>query len=147
MSYLPKSEQVRIRRKMEAAYGKPMYAAAKAALDALKPGLKLMNQSALGSPRGRLRRDPHAPPVGADADAQGFLPHHQLHRERQPCTGAVDPQRAALDQLITASPLGSHGAARYRTTVCAGSEAFTICRCSGKRYRAELGIKQFAMTG
>ena len=34
---------------MEAAYGKPTYAAAKAALDALKPGLKLMNQSALGS--------------------------------------------------------------------------------------------------
>ena len=49
VSYLPKSEQVRIRRKMEAAYGKPTYAAAKAALDALKPGLKLMNQSALGS--------------------------------------------------------------------------------------------------
>ena len=49
VSYLPKGEQVRIRRKMEAAYGKPTYAAAKAALDALKPGLKLMNQSALGS--------------------------------------------------------------------------------------------------
>ena len=49
VSYLPKSEQARIRRKMEAAYGKPTYAAAKAALDALKPGLKLMNQSALSS--------------------------------------------------------------------------------------------------
>ena len=34
---------------MEAAYGKPTYAAAKAALDALKPGLKLMNQSACGA--------------------------------------------------------------------------------------------------
>ena len=29
VSYLPKSAQVRIRRKMEAAYGKPTYAAAK----------------------------------------------------------------------------------------------------------------------
>ena len=49
VSYLPKSEQARICGKMEAAYSKPTYATAKAALDALKPGLKLMNQSALGS--------------------------------------------------------------------------------------------------
>ena len=34
-------------------------------------------------PRGRHGRDPHTPSVGTDADAQGFLPHHQLHRERQ----------------------------------------------------------------
>ena len=49
VSYLPKSEHSGIRRKMEAAYGKPTYAEAKAALDALKPGLKLINQSALRS--------------------------------------------------------------------------------------------------
>ena len=91
VSYLPKNEQVRIRRKMEAAYGKPTYAAAKAVLDALKPGLETDEPVRPGQSRGRLRRDPHAPPVGADADAQGFLPHHQLHRERQPFTGAVDP--------------------------------------------------------
>ena len=42
-SYLPKSEHSGIRRKMEAAYGKPTYAEAKAALEALKPGLELMN--------------------------------------------------------------------------------------------------------
>ena len=52
VSYLPKSEQARIRRKMEAAYSKPTYATAKAALDALKPGLKLMRTS---SPRGNRR--------------------------------------------------------------------------------------------
>jgi hypothetical protein len=46
-SYLPKSEQSRIRRKMEAAYSKPTYEGAKKALDALK--LELMNQSALSS--------------------------------------------------------------------------------------------------
>ena len=48
-SYLPKSEHSGIRRKMEAAYGNPTYAEAKAALEALKPGLELMNQSALHS--------------------------------------------------------------------------------------------------
>ena len=49
VSYLSKSEQSGIGRKMEAAYGQPTYEAAKAALAALKPGLKLMNQSALHS--------------------------------------------------------------------------------------------------
>lgn len=48
-SYLPKSEQARLRRHMEAAYRKSTYEEAKAALEALKPGLKLMNQSALHS--------------------------------------------------------------------------------------------------
>ena len=49
ISYLPKSEQSRIRRQMEAAYGKPTHEEAKKALKALKPGLKLMNLSALTS--------------------------------------------------------------------------------------------------
>mgnify|MGYP000453965509 CR=1 FL=1 len=49
VSYLSKSEQSGIGRKMEAAYGQPTYEAGKAALAALKPGLKLMNQSALHS--------------------------------------------------------------------------------------------------
>ena len=38
------------------------------------------------------------------------------------CLGepSAECQSAALDQLITASPLGSHGAARYRTTSAQG---------------------------
>ena len=53
VSYLPKSEQARIRHKMEAAYGQPTYEEAKAALEALKPGLELMNQGRPAQPRGR----------------------------------------------------------------------------------------------
>ena len=49
VSYLPKCEQDRMRRKMEAAYSKPTYEAARKALNALKPELELMNQSALRS--------------------------------------------------------------------------------------------------
>ena len=48
-SYLPKREQSRIRRKLETAYAKPTYDAARRALDALKPELELTNQSALHS--------------------------------------------------------------------------------------------------
>ena len=48
-SYLPKCEQPRIRRKLEAAYAKPTYEGARKSLQALKPELKLMNQSALRS--------------------------------------------------------------------------------------------------
>jgi putative transposase len=48
-SYLPKREQSRIRRKLEAAYAKPTYDAARKSLDALKPELELTNQSALHS--------------------------------------------------------------------------------------------------
>jgi transposase-like protein len=46
VSYLPQSEQSRIRRKMEAAYGKPTHEEARSVLVALRPGLRLMNQSA-----------------------------------------------------------------------------------------------------
>ena len=48
-SYLPKCEQSRIRRKMEVAYSKPTYEGASKALEALRPELELMNQSALSS--------------------------------------------------------------------------------------------------
>ena len=48
-SYLPKREQSRIGRKLEAAYAKPTCNAAKKALNALKPELELTNQSALHS--------------------------------------------------------------------------------------------------
>lgn len=48
-SYLGKGEQARIGRQMEAAYKQSSYEEAKAALEALKPGLELMNLSALHS--------------------------------------------------------------------------------------------------
>lgn len=49
VSYLSKSLQVRWRRKLQQAYEKPTYEEAKAALDRLKPELKLLNESALAS--------------------------------------------------------------------------------------------------
>jgi transposase-like protein len=49
VSYLSKSLQVQWRRKLQQAYEKPTYEEAKAALDLLKPELKLLNESALAS--------------------------------------------------------------------------------------------------
>ena len=49
VSYLPETERPRIRRKLQKAYDCDSYRKAKVALDALKPELKLMNQSALAS--------------------------------------------------------------------------------------------------
>ena len=120
VSYLSKSEQSGMGRKMEAAYGKPRYEAAKAALDALKPGLKLMNQSALHSLEEGMEETLTLHRLGLTPMLKDSLPHHQLHRERQQSPGAAHTQRATLDQLITASPLGSHGTARHRTTSAQG---------------------------
>ena len=49
VSYLPETERPRIRRKLQKAYDCDSYREAKTALEALKPELKLMNQSALTS--------------------------------------------------------------------------------------------------
>jgi len=49
VSYLPESERPRFRRKLQKAYDHGTYEETKAALEALKPELALMNQSALAS--------------------------------------------------------------------------------------------------
>jgi transposase-like protein len=49
VSYLPKSQQATWRRRLQKAYEKPTYQEARAALNRLKPELKLLNQSALAS--------------------------------------------------------------------------------------------------
>ena len=49
VSYLPEPERPRFRRKLQKAYDHDSYQKAKAALEALKPELALLNQSALGS--------------------------------------------------------------------------------------------------
>ncbi len=49
VSYLPERERPRVRRKLQKAYDCDTYEEAKAALESLKPELKLMNQSAATS--------------------------------------------------------------------------------------------------
>ena len=49
VSYLPKSQKTTWRRRLQRAYEKPTYEEARAALNRLKPELKLLNESALAS--------------------------------------------------------------------------------------------------
>ena len=76
VSYLSKSEQSGIGRKMETAYGKPTY---QAATGRAQTGFGTDESVRPAQPRGRYGRDSHAPSLGTDAHAQGFLPYHQLH--------------------------------------------------------------------
>ena len=146
VSYLPKSEQARIRRKMEAAYGKPTYAAAKAALDALKPGLKLMNQSALSSLE------------------KGFEETLTLHRlglmpmlkDSFRTTNCIENVNSLLAQLTHNVRRWSNSSQRHRWVATAlldieprlrrvrGFHHLPMLR---QAIQAELGIKQLAMTG
>ena len=121
------------------------YEEAKAALKALKPGLKLMNQSVLKSLEEGLE-EPDAPSPGTSADTEGSLPQHQLHRERQQSPGPTHTQRTALDELLAASPLGSHGAARHRIPSAQGHGLSSLTDAPAS-FATELGIKQLAMTG
>jgi transposase-like protein len=49
VAYLPKEEQKRFRKKLQDAYNKPTYIAAKAEIEKIKKELKLMNESAVTS--------------------------------------------------------------------------------------------------
>ena len=120
VSYLSKSEQSGMGRKMRGGLRQTEIRGGQGGTGRAQTGLEVDESVRPTQPRGRHGRDPHTPSVGTDADAQGFLPHHQLHRERQQSPGAAHAQRATLDQLITASPLGSHGTARHRTTSAQG---------------------------
>ena len=146
VSCLPKSEQVRIRRKMEAAYGKPTYAVAKAALDALKPGLKLMNQSALGSLE------------------EGFEETLTLHRlglmpmlkDSFRTTNGIENVNRLLAQLTHNVRRWTNSSQRHRWVATAlldieprlrrvrGFHPLPMLR---QAIQAELGIKQLAMRG
>ena len=146
VSYLPKSEQARIRRKMEAAYGKPTYAAAKAALDALKPGLKLMNQSALSSLE------------------KGFEETLTLHRlglmpmlkDSFRTTNCIENVNSLLAQLTHNVRRWTNSSQRHRWVATAlldieprlrrvrGFHHLPMLR---QAIQAELGTKQLAMTG
>ena len=146
VSYLPKSEQARIRRKMEAAYGKPTYAAAKAALDALKPGLKLMNQSALSSLE------------------EGFEETLTLHRlglmpmlkDSFRTTNCIENVNSLLAQLTHNVRRWTNSSQRHRWVATAlldieprlrrvrGFHHLPMLR---QAIQAELGTKQLAMTG
>ena len=145
VSYLSKSEQSGMGRKMEAAYGKPRYEAAKAALDALKPGLKLMNQSALHS---------------LEEGMEETLTLHRLGltpmlKDSFRTTNCIENVNSLLEQLTQQrATLDSSQRHRWVATALLDIEP-RLRRVKGYRHlpmlrqaiQAELGIKQLAMMG
>ncbi len=89
VSYLSKSEQSRYGSQDGGGLRQTEIRGGQGGTGRAQTGLEVDESVRPTQPRGRHGRDPHTPSVGTDADAQGFLPHHQLHRERQQSPGAA----------------------------------------------------------
>ena len=146
MSYLSKSAQSGIGREMEAAYGKPTYEAATKALDALKPGLELMNQSALHS---------------LEEGMEETLTLHRLGltsmlKDSFRTTNCIENVNSLLEQLTHNVRRWTNSSQRHRWVATALLDIEPrLRRVKGYRHlpmlrqaiQVELGLKQLAMTG
>ena len=79
ISYLPKGKQDEIKKALQNAYDLPTYKDAKAALDALKPELTLINEDATKSLERRTRRNPEPASPKTHAAVEAVLSYDQLH--------------------------------------------------------------------
>ena len=145
-SYLPKSEQARVRRKMEEAYGKSTYTAAKAALGALKPILKLQNQSALNSLEEGLEET-------LTLHRLGLMP---LLKKSFRTTNCIENVNSLLGQLTHNVRHWTNSSQRHRWVATALLDIEPrLRRIQGYHHlpmlrqalQAELGIKQLAKAG
>ena len=146
VSYLPKSEQARVRRKIEAAYNKPTYEEAKATLKALKPGLKLMNQSALKSLEEGLEET-------LTLHRLGLMP---MLKDSFRTTNCIENVNSLLGQLTRNVRHWTNSSQRHRWAATALLDIEDrLRRVKGYHHlstlrqalQTELGIKQLAMTG
>ena len=145
-SYLPKSEQSRIRRQMEAAYGKPTHEEAKKALKALKPGLKLMNLSALTSLEEGLDET-------LTLHRLGLMP---MLKDSFRTTNCIENVNSLIAQLTHNVRRWTNSSQRHRWVATALLDIQPrLQRVNGHKHlpmlrqaiQAELGIKQLAKTG
>ena len=145
-SYLPKCEQSRIRRKMEVAYSKPTYEGASKALEALRPELELMNQSALSSLEEgmeetlTLHRLGLIPTLGQSFRTTNCIENvnsllHQLTHNVRRWTNSAQRHRWVATALLDIEP---------RLRRIKGCRHLPMLR---QALQTELGIKQLAMVG
>ena len=146
ISYLPKSEQSRIRRQMEAAYGKPTHEEAKKALKALKPGLKLMSLSALTSLEEGLDET-------LTLHRLGLMP---MLKDSFRTTNCIENVNSLIAQLTHNVRRWTNSSQRHRWVATALLDIQPrLQRVNGHKHlpmlrqaiQAELGIKQLAKTG
>ena len=145
-SYLPKCEQSRIRRKMEVAYSKPTYEGASKALEALRPELELMNQSALSSLEEgmeetlTLHRLGLIPTLGQSFRTTNCIENvnsllHQLTHNVRRWTNSAQRHRWVATALLDIEP---------RLRRIKGCRHLPMLR---QALQTELGIKQLAKAG
>ena len=145
-SYLPKCEQSRIRRKIEVAYSKPTYEGASKALEALRPELELMNQSALSSLEEgmeetlTLHRLGLIPTLGQSFRTTNCIENvnsllHQLTHNVRRWTNSAQRHRWVATALLDIEP---------RLRRIKGCRPLPMLR---QALQTELGIKQLAMVG
>jgi len=145
-SYLPKREQSRIRGKMEAAYGESTYKEAQEALNAIKPALELMNQSALESLEEGLEET-------LTLHRLGLMP--MLGKSFR-TTNCIENVNSLLQQLTHNVRRWSNSSQRHRWVATALLDIEPrLRRIKDYRYlpvlrqaiQSELGIKQLAVAG
>ena len=146
VSYLSKSAQSGIGRKMEAAYGKPTYEEAATALEALKPGLQLMNESALRSLEEGLEET-------LTLHRLGLMP---MLKDSFRTTNCIENVNSLLEQLTHNVRRWTNSSQRHRWVATALLDIEPrLRRVKGYRHlpmlrqaiQAEFGIKQLPMTG
>ena len=131
---------------MEAAYGKPTYEEAKEALDALNPGLELMDQSALLSLEGGLEET-------LTLHRLGLIP---MLKNSFRTTNCIENVNSLLEQLTHNVRRWTNSSQCHRWVATARLDieprlrrvrGFHHLPMLRKAMQAELGIKQLAMTG
>ena len=131
---------------METAYGQPTYQEAKAALEALKPGLELMNQSALRSLEEGLEET-------LTLHRLGLIP---MLKDSFRTTNCIENVNGLLEQLTHNVRRWTNSSQRHRWVAAALLDIEPrLRRVKGYRHlptlrhalQAELGIKQLAKTG
>ena len=146
LSHLPQSAQAKIRRKMNAAYSLCDHHEAKRALEALKPELKLINQSALTSLEEGLEET-------LTIHRLGLMP---MLKDSFRTTNCIENVNRLLGQLTHNVQRWTNSPQRHRWAAAALLDIESrLRRVSGYHHlpmlrqalQAELGLKQLAMTG
>ena len=146
VSHLPQGEQAGMRRKIEAAYNQSTYEEAKASLNALKPVLRLKNQSALHSLEEGMEET-------LTLHRLGLVPMLSASFRTTNC---IENVNSLLGQLTKNVRRWTNSSQRHRWAATALLDIESrLRRVKGYRHlptlrhalQADLGIKQLARTG
>ncbi len=112
VAHVKKEDQPRYRKRLQSAYRKPTYAAAKAALNEPPNGVAVQRSQSRRQSGRRHGADTDAASAGPGPGAGPQLAYDQQHREPEQCLRPPLPQRDTLDALGSGAPVDSPGSHR-----------------------------------